>query len=258
MSGDELITKYTNWVKDNSFVRNITNDTYVITTPFTDSQNDHIDLYVKKTSGDAIQLSDDGYTVSDLTMNGTDIFSTPRRRKTFEMTLNRYGVKFDPMTYELLIEATPTNIAARKHSMLQAVMAVNDLYVISRENVSSFFKEDIEAYLRLKEVVFSKSIKLPGKTGFDHNVDFIVPHSNSRPERLIQAINVPKKDQVMSAIFAFNDIAAVREEPNERMVIYNDEIREISADSKKALDEYDISIFQWSKKEELAEALALV
>lgn len=258
MSGDDLITKYTNWVKDNSFVRNITNSSFVITTPFTDSQNDHIDLYVKKIDGDNIQLSDDGYTVSDLIMNGTDIFSTPRRKKTFETTLNRYGVKFNSMTNELLIEATPTNIAARKHAMLQSVMAINDLYVISRENVSSFFKEDIEAYLRLKEVVFSKSIKLPGKTGFDHNIDFIVPRSSNRPERLIQAINVPKKDQVMSAIFSFNDIAAVREDPNKRMVIYNDEVREISADSKKALDEYDISIFQWSKKEEFVEALAMV
>lgn len=259
MTGDEVIKEYTRWVKDNSFVREITgvSDTFAITTPFMDSSNDHIDLYVKRIDGTKLILSDDGFTISDLEMKGTEIFSTPRRKKTFDITLSRYGVSYDAMEHSLFIEASRSNIAAKKHALLQAVMAVGDLYVVSRENVLSFFKEDIEAYFRQNDIVFNKTVKLTGKTGFDHNIDFLIPQFRQRPEKLIQAINSPKKDQVMSAIFSFNDIAAIREERHDRIVIWNDESSNLSSESLKALDQYDVQVIPWSSKEQLVRELSV-
>jgi len=259
MNGSEFIDNYTRWIKDNSFIRNLNNkeDHYIVTTPFVDPHNDHIDIYVMNVGNDTYVLSDDGYTMKDLMMGGTDVLSTARRKKTFEVTLNRYGVTFDRMSYELSVVANNHNIASKKHALMQCMMAIADLYVISRENVTSYFKEDLEAFLRTNNVAFARSIKLPGKSGFDHSVDFLVPSSATQPERLIQAINTPRKDQVMSAIFSFSDVSAIREDAIKPIVIYNDENSALSSESSKALNEYGITNYKWSQKEEILEALAL-
>jgi hypothetical protein len=252
-----IIENYVDWVRDNTFTRKVSDDDhYAITTPFLDTRNDHIDIYVKRINGNKFLFSDDGYTLADLRMVGTDVFSTDKRKKIFETTLNRYGVKL--VGNELTIEADISNIGAKKHSLLQSVIAVNDMYVMSHENVASFFKEDVALYFSAHDVFFTQDVKLPGKTGFDHSIDFLVPKSRTRPERLIQAINSPRKDHITSTIFAFDDISAIRDTEMSKLVVYNDEEKTISSDVQKALQMYEIEALGWSNKDEIIERMALV
>lgn len=252
-----IIDSYATWIKDNTFTRKVSGDNhFAISTPFLDTRNDHIDIYVKKVSDNKYLFSDDGYTLADLQMVGTDIFSTDKRKKIFNTTLNRYGVSLQGT--ELTVEADANNIGARKHALLQAVLAVNDMYVMSHENVASFFKEDVALYFSAHNVFYSQDVKFPGKTGFDHSIDFLIPKSRTKPERLIQAINSPRKDQITSTIFAFDDISAIRDAEISKFVIYNDENKSISSDVQTALEKYDVEALGWSRKKEIIEKMAMV
>lgn len=65
---------------------------YEITTPFLDTHNDYFQLYVRQ-EGDTIFFSDDGQTLSSLTMSGFQL--TSNRKKQLQSILSQYGVKLD-------------------------------------------------------------------------------------------------------------------------------------------------------------------
>lgn len=256
----KIIDDYVRWVKDNTSFRSVVEGSMgVITTPFLGNDNDHLDIYVVK-QGDRLLLTDDGNTLQDLKMSGVDLTSgqtSPKRDKILKMILRSFGVSVGDEG-QLQIEASIGNVAQKKHYLLQAILSVNDMCLLSQENVVSLFKEDVESFFRANNFVFSKDIKISGKTGFDHNVDFLVPASMSRPERLIKVLNTPKKDSIMSVIFAFEDIAENREGKMLDYVIYNDaDDRNISQESLLALDNYGIRHVGWEDRKILVDELAM-
>jgi hypothetical protein len=129
-------------------------------------------------------------------------------------------------------------------------LAVNDMFNLSQESIYSLFKEDVELYFKSNDIFHAKDIKLTGKSGFDHNIDFIIPGSRNKPERLIKTINKPKKETVLSSIMAYNDINQIRHSETKNFVIYNDIERQVSADIIGALDSYGIHHIPWSKKDQ--------
>jgi len=223
------------------------NEIAEITSPFMDRHNDHIQIYVKKTIEGFI-LTDDGYTISDLQASGF-VLNTDKREKIFKTILNGFGVKLGNK-HDLYVEADLNTVGQRKHNLIQAILGVNDLNTLSQENVYSLFKEDVENYFKSKNVYYTKDIKITGKTGFDHNIDFLLTATRNQPERLIRTMNIPKKDSVFGAIFAFNDIQAIREEKSSNFVIYNDVENIVSKDVLGALNSYQIKEIPWSKRDE--------
>ena len=252
----KIIDEYIKWIKDNTVLRSIKEDSICeISTPFLDRHNDNLDIYVIKKDNEYL-LTDDGYTIDDLRMSGVEI-NTPKRESILKVILNGYGVKIGQKK-ELYIEANINNIGQKKHYLIQAILSVNDMFTLSEVNVQSLFKEDVERYFRSNNIFFTKDIKISGKTGFDHNIDFIIAASTNRPERLIKTINSPKKESVMASIFAFTDISAVREENTSNYVIYNDSDKIVSSDTISALKNYEIKSIPWSKKDEYKNELTLV
>lgn len=252
-----IIDEYIKWIKDNTSIRSVEDGKSCgIVTPFMDRHNDHLEIYAVKTDKGLI-LTDDGYTISDLEMAGMSL-NSPKRDKIFQSILNGFGVKVGE-NKDLYVEANAINVGQKKHYLLQAILAVNDMYTLSQENVFSLFKEDVEIFLKSNNLVFSKDIKLSGKTGFDHNIDFLIPSFGNKPERLIKTINHPKKEPVMATIFAFDDVAAVREQNTTNYVVYNDTLETtILQESISALNNYGIRPMPWSQKEKCLEEFALV
>ncbi len=247
MDCQNIIKEYLNWIKDNTVIKTIGEGKICsISTPFLDRHNDHLEIYLIK-KNDILKLTDNGYTIADLKMSGLEI-NTPKRDSILKTALNGFGVKINGNN-ELFVEATFQNIGQKKHYLLQAILAVNDMFNLAQETVYSLFKEDIELYFRSNDIFFSKDIKLSGKSGFDHNIDFLIPQSKNKPERLIKTINNIKKDNILSAIMAFNDINQIRETPTKNFVIYNDTEKQVSRDVIDALDNYSINNIPWSKKE---------
>ena len=247
MDFQKVVDEYLRWIKDNTVVKTIEEGSLCsITTPFMDRHNDHLDIFVLK-QGDKIKLTDDGYTIADLKMSGLEI-NTPKRDSILRTTLNGFGVKINGND-ELYVEALPTNIGQKKHSLLQAILTVNDMFNLASDTVQSLFKEDVEMYFKANDIYYSKDIKIAGRSGYDHNFDFLVSASRTKPERLIKIVNTPKKETALTSIAAFNDI--VRETKTKNFVIYNDQDKSVNSDFLGALASYGISPVPWAERDRL-------
>lgn len=258
MNGEKIIAEYANWIKNNSFVREVRNGKYcAITTPFMDRHNDHVDIYITQTDDGGYLLTDDGDTIADLMMSGT-FPNTPKRKQVLQTTLNGFGVETDGE--DIFVKVTHSgDLPRKKHALLQAILAVNDMHMMSQESTYSFFREDVSAFLSVRNIPFVADVKIAGKTGYDHNIDFVLPKAPDKPEKLIKTINkASSKDQVLSVVFAFSDIAAIRRVQSEQVVLYNDEYGNISSDAEKALDQYEIRHIPWSKREEYVSSVLAV
>lgn len=248
MNCQQVINDYLKWIKDNTMIKTIEEGKVCsISTPFLDRHNDHLDIYLIKNGG-TIKITDNGYTIADLKMSGFEI-NTPKRETILKTALNGFGVKMNGND-ELYVEARSENLGQKKHYLLQAILSVNDMFNLAQETVYSLFKEDVELYFRSNNIYFSKDIKLTGKSGFDHNIDFLISEAKNKPERLIKTVNTPKKDSILSSIMAFNDINQARETITKNFVVYNDIDKEVSKDVIGALDNYAIKHIPWSKKEQ--------
>ena len=245
-----LVDEYIAWLRKGLSVEQI-GEVCEITTPFLDRHNDQLQIYVQRENGKYI-LSDDGYILADLRQSGVE-FDTEKRKHALATVLQGYGVT--QVEGKLRVEASREDLPRRKHNLIQAMLAVNDLFIMGREHVASFFREDVERYLVAKNVRFVAMIKLAGRSGYDHTFDFVIPPSDKHSERLARAINTPNRDNIGAFIFAWNDVRQVRKENAQAFAFLNDEERNISADSLHALEAYEIIGISWSRREEFVESL---
>jgi hypothetical protein len=248
---DDLINRYYNWLKAKTNWREI-NDWVEITTPYLDRHNDCIQIYLKRQGGEWV-LTDDGYTLADLAQSGCEI-DTPRRKALLATTLNGFGVQ---QTFDALeVKATEENFPLRKHSLLQAILAVNDLFYVARANVESFFFEDVALWLDDADVRYTSRVNFVGRSHYNHQFDFVVPKSRRAPERILRVINNPNKDTAQSTAFAWLDTKEVRPSDSQAFAILNDRDRHVGDAVQDALRSYDITPIAWSQREEFRERLA--
>ncbi len=194
----KLLDDYIAWLKDKTILRQI-DDWVEITTPYLDRHNDYIQIYAKRENNGFV-LTDDGYTIEDLEQSGCKLDS-PKRQDLLKMTLNGFGVQLHRNT--LTVRASQDNFAIRKHNLVQAMLAVNDMFYLAAPMVASLFYEDVVAWLDLHDVRYTPKVKFTGKTGYDHLFDFVIPKSRRQPERIIQTINRPSRDTAQAVAFAF-------------------------------------------------------
>lgn len=223
-----------------------------LTTPFLDRHNDHLQIYASTENGKLI-LSDDGYILADLRTSGLEI-ATPKRKAVLQSILNGFGVKTDGK--RLFIESSSRNLGQKMHSLIQAMLSVNDMFVLAQPKVSSFFWEDVRNYLEQHDVRCSPRVKIAGRSGYDHAIDFLIPKSKMRPERIVQAINAPDKNTISSYLFILEDTREVRGEESEAYAFLNDQHRAISSDVIEALEVYKVVPALWSQRDKYVKALA--
>jgi hypothetical protein len=242
---EQLVHQYVDWLRQRMSAQAV-RDVCEITTPFVDRHNDQIQIYVRGVNGHFL-LTDDGYTVRDLKMSGCE-FNSEKRRQLLNATLNGFGIKMHGD--ELTVEARPDNFPQKKHNLMQAMLAVNDMFAMASPIVQSLFREDVEHYLRSKEIRFTPSVKFTGKSEFDHFFDFVIPASRSKPERILKAINHPNRQNITSLIFSWNDTREVRAVDSTAYAVLNDMNDVTNPDLFGALDQYGIRSMRWSRREE--------
>jgi hypothetical protein len=248
---EEMIEAYVAWLRKGLTVESLEN-ACELTTPFLDRHNDHLQIYAVKKDG-KIVLSDDGYILSDLRTSGLELV-TPKRKAVLESVLNGFGVKMEGN--QLLVEASQRNIGQRLHILIQAMLTVNDMFVMAQPRVATFFWEDVRMFFDNNDIRYSPRVKVAGKSGFDNAIDFLIPKSRTRPERFVQAINAPNKNTIGTYLFALTDTREARGEESEAYAFLNDQEREIGGDVIEALEAYGVKSALWSKKANYVQALA--
>ena len=247
-----LLDRYAQWVRDKSVLREV-NDEYVeITTPYLDRHNDYTQIYVRRDNG-AFMLTDGGETIQDLRASGCDL-ETSKRRDLLAATLNGFGIRRDGDA--LLVRATPQDFSLRKHNLVQAILAVNDLFYLSVPVVASLFLEDVTAWLELHDIRFTPNVKFTGRSGYDHTFDFVVPASRYAPERLINAVTRPSRETATELAFSWLDTKEVRPMTSRFYAFLNDEERAPSGTILDALRNYEIIPVIWSNRDQVRSELA--
>lgn len=246
-----LLDTYHAWLKDKTALRQV-DDWVEITTPYLDRHNDYVQIYAKKSNGGYV-LTDDGYTIQDLEQSGCKLESQ-KRQELLRMTLNGFGVRLDDKA--LQVHASPENFALRKHNLLQAILAVNDMFYLAQPTVASLFYEDVVAWLDLHEIRYTPKVKFTGKTGYDHLFDFVIPKSRRQPERIIQTINRPNRDTAQSVVLAWIDTKEVRPPDSRAYALLNDGEQPVPQGVVDALRNYEVKPIAWSQRENVREELA--
>lgn len=243
MDIQKCIDDYANWLKKEITFTKM-GEYYEITTPFLDAYNDYFQIYVRQ-DGDNVLFSDDSQTLNSLAMSGFQL--TPNRKKQLKNIVSQYGLTLNQN--ELTLKANIHEFPQKKHMFVQAMIRISDLYMTSRNKVSSIFLEDIQEYFRANDIYCTENVQFVGKSGFYHNYDFVMQRSKYKPERLCIAINNPSKATIGNALFSWNDTKATRKTDSQLIVLLNDS-NSFNQNITSALVNYDVNSILWSKRDD--------
>ena len=248
---ENLMKGYREWLKDKTTLREINGSWVEITTPYLDRHNDALQIYARG-EGSGYILTDDSYTIHDLESSGCNL-DTEKRRDLLQMTLSGFGVKLNDRAIE--VRANTENFALRKHNLIQAMLAVNDLFYLAKPVVESLFYEDVVAWLDANDIRYTPNVRFTGISGYDQHFDFAIPKSKKQPERIVQAINRPTRDTALAFINAWGDTRQVRSPESKAYAVLNDEMP-ISGGVVEALRNYEIRPVPWTQRIDVVAELA--
>ncbi|MEN2993665.1 MAG: DUF1829 domain-containing protein [Bacteroidia bacterium] len=158
--------------------------------------------------------------------------------------------------HALEIEVGEANFIRGKHNIIQAIIHVNDLFMLSVSTVQSIFYEDVRAWLDEHEIRYIEGTKFTGKSSYEHRFDFAIPRSQQAPERYLQVINTATKQNIVNLIFAWEDIRDGRP-PNAKAYAFLNDIRKrVGSSLRTALINYDITPVPWSERNEVLAEIA--
>ena len=248
---EKLLKDYRDWLKDRTTLRQVNGSWVEITTPYLDRHNDALQIYARSENG-ALILTDDSYIIHDLEASGCKL-DTQKRKDLLQMTLNGFGVKLNHEAIE--VQATPESFPLRKHNLIQAMLAVNDLFYLAKPIVESLFYEDVVAWLDANDIRYTPSVKFNGISGYDHHFHFAIPKSKKQPERIVQAITRPTRDNALLIINAWGDTRQVRAPESKAYAVLNDE-QPIPGAVLEAFRNYDIRPVPWTERIDVVMELA--
>ena len=146
------------------------------------------------------------------------------------------------------VKATPAEFPQKKHNLVQAILAVDDLHVTATEQVLQFFREDVEDFLRIQEIPLFRDVKLSGKSGLDHHFDIGFPSDARHPERVLKAINTLRRDTAMNFAFSVEDVRNVRGSALGAFAVVNDVENMPATEHLDALRNYGVVPILWSER----------
>ena len=248
-----LLDKYWEWLRDETGLQRIA-EWVQISTPYLDRHNDYLAIYVKS-QDDRYLLTDDGYVVEDLEQSGCRL-NSPKRRILFDTTLRGFGIRANEQTKALEVWASREEFALKKHNLVQAMLAVNDLFYLATPTISSLFLEDVTNWLNINNIRYTPDLKLTGRSGYDHRFEFVIPMSSQQPERIIRAINRPTRDTAEAIVFSWMDTRDTRASESRAYAILNDSVQSVAGAVIDAMHSYDVWPIVWSRREEAVAELA--
>lgn len=238
----QLLDNYISWLKEETTFSKI-GDFYEITTPFLDSSNDYIQIYVKQ-EGDDLYFSDDSATINMLEMKGMNL--SPQRFAHLKNIINQYNVKLEGT--ELTMKAPVQNFAQCKHMFIQTLLRVEDLLYTAKQKVASLFLEDVQEFFAEQDIYCTENVQFSGISGFSHTYDFLLQRNKRYPERLCQTINNPSKSAMENILFVWSDTKPARRADSRLIVILNDTGNTIGKGVEAGFRNYGVDVIKWGER----------
>jgi hypothetical protein len=157
---NDLVEEYLKFLREHLKVKEAEGGWYALATPFLNSFNDYIEIYVRK-DGDRIILSDGEETLSNLELLNLTFGRKSRRKDILESILRNYGVKM--RGDELMIVTDIKNFACAKHNLISAIIGISDLSIIptSKSNSEKIFTDNVQKYFKELDIINTPRVSRP-------------------------------------------------------------------------------------------------
>ena len=159
-----------------------------IITPFVDDINDQISIYVEHLNSGKLRLSDDGYTLSNLTFMGLDLTTT--RKGLVDKVLNQFNIKIIEEE-TLSIEGPEDDFPTMKFNLLSAILRINDLTFTKRDTVENLFFDEVITYFEGNDFG-GMPTHFNGRSGVSYHFAYALPNHKGSPLVLLYIQNYPK------------------------------------------------------------------
>lgn len=236
MTMQGLKTQYLNFLNSFASQVNINNTTTRITTPFLDSDNDLIEIYIEKKDADNYYLTDDGITIADLAMKGVTFDKGSKRLERLNKIVSDYGVSVT--SKEIFTTSNMKDLPLKLYFLSQTIQKVSDLYVLNRPSIIKIFYDDVKSFLDKNDVRYTEDVILMGKSNIATRFDFVIPKSKKAPDRLIQTCSSIELGATRSYLFGWIDTVDRRRDKSELYIIYDDTVKKPSVDVESAISSY--------------------
>ncbi|QLL70261.1 DUF1828 domain-containing protein [Lactobacillus sp. 3B(2020)] len=222
MNAKELSDVYIKWYKKQISFENIKDNIVQIDLPFTDSFNDEIAIYAIEESDGRIRLTDDGWTINGLEEHGISINRSKNRKIILNKQVKNYGI--DVVDDELTITVESDKFPEAKHRLLQAILFVNDMFMLASPNISKLFIDDMKLFFETNNIRATQGVSFMGNSGLTHKFDFLISGFKEIPTRLIKTLSLSNNDTVIAKAI-LTDITQtrmIRDNPTNYYVFIND------------------------------------
>lgn len=245
MDIQKMIDDYARWLKSEIVITTI-NEFYELTTPYLDRFNDYIQIYVKQDETGEIVMTDDGYIIRNLLSSGVSFRSNSKRKRMLDGILRNFSMQLNENAITTV--ATEQTFPQKKHLMVQAMLAVDDMFEVRPDNIKNFFVEDIQTFFDEHEVFYSRDFSLIGKTGSLYTYEFHFQRTKQKPERFCKALNRVRESNRNMTIFNWVDTQEKRNNEGQLIVMLNDE-NTVDSSDLDAFRNYGIEPILFSQRQ---------
>nr|SFZ89013.1 Lj965 prophage protein [Loigolactobacillus rennini] len=257
LNAQELSEEYFTWYKENTEYKNIESNIIQIDLPFMDNFSDEISIYAIGLNDGRIKLTDDGWTINNLEDMGVNIKRSKTRRKIFSHQIKAYGVS--DIDDELYIIVSATRFAEAKHRLLQAILFINDMFMLASKNTNTLFFEDIALFFEANKIRAVKNVSYLGKSGLSHKFEFSIPGFKEIPTRLIKTMSYANNPMFAKSILT--DVEQTKPLLNDPSVFYvflndTDDNHKINPDIITLFNQNDVKTVLYSERNTVINELA--
>lgn len=264
INAEELSKNYLDWCSKNINFTEVSANVVKIDVPFLDSFNDEIAIYaVNDPHTGSITLTDDGWTINNLESRGVYLKHSRKRQQLFKRQISNYGVVENDDA--LQITTTPDNFPISKHRLLQAMLFVDNMFMLSTKNTTNLFLEDLQNFFNEHNIRTTQGVSFVGNSGLTHKFEFSISGFPPKriPTRLIKTLTASSNSQVIAQSI-LTDITQTRPVQNgltEYYVFIND-VRDDSSHVKVSpqilslFEQNNIKAVKYSDRDSVVEELA--
>ena len=240
MDSNKIKDSYIEYIKENTHVNLLEGDSQEVITPFVNTYGDGISFTIKY-DGKYYILTDDGFTLWDLQLNGIDLTKKNKRHHLLKSILNYNGLEL--MDDEIIKKTKKHNLGQAIHDMTQVLLNVYDLSLLHPQTVQSHFLEDVRSYFHENtEYNVFPDLSIAGKSRLEHKFNFLAMSKGKY-----------KLHFILSSWLDTTENRTIRYGRNESLsvIISSDGYKELKDEYQEALNEYNINILNFEDKKKL-------
>lgn len=258
---DNIASEWLDFLKESHQFKMANDHELRVNTPFVDPFGDSIALMITQ-SGTSYTVSDQGYTIWNLSVNGANLTDKQSNRfRIMRSILSKNSVSISQTDHEIYKVGSRQDISQLINDVTQAVIQVSGLSYSNRSNTREMFLDDVNSYFNSNKDSFSylTGMFLQGQSQLKYKIDFIF-NLTVKHRKFANVYHSLSKSLVEQLIGIWSDTLEYRNSQGNNNVPLNIIIPKIDSKQQQfadSLSRHDIEVIPFENKDKLKEALGI-